>query len=328
MKIKYVLVGAICLLMAVSCFKSEPKGHVRFTLKIRTDDALESFLNESLLRLMTLLKKENIVTVSVKRGQLVQLLMEGYNPGDESRVRELTAQNFNDWELTWTDGRASLRLKTKVMRLIRNEALDQTLEVLKNRLDELGIPDPLLERELGNRIIVEVPGSVDDSDRILPFLKTRALLEWKLVQAGPALDEASLLGKFGGQVPEDMEVVRTNPNVPPGMIFLIDRLAFVSGKDIKSVYPAWDEYNNPAIGFELNSGGSRRFSQLTGDNIGRRLAIVLDGRALAAPVIQIRVENRGIIMGRFTSDEVKDFVLMLKSGALPAGVEVVEMKNL
>jgi preprotein translocase subunit SecD len=327
MKIKHVVVMLVFIVMAGACFKSKPKGGVRFTLQVMTNDAVDSFLDESLLRMRKLYKQENIVVGSWKRGQSGQLLAENCKSEDEFRIRDLAAQNFNYWKFTFEGRTASLILKAEIMRLIRNQAMDQTLEVLKNRLGEVGISNPLLERAPGDRIIVEVRGRVNIPDRILVILITRAVLELKLVQAGPAADEASLLKDYDGHVPEDMEVVRANPAKMEDGFFLVNRTASVTGSDLKSVHPDRDEWDMPAVLFVLKPEGARRFGQLTGENIGRRVAIILDGRVQSAPIVQARIEDHGVIQGRFTSDEVEDLILMLKSGALPAGVKVVEEKT-
>jgi preprotein translocase subunit SecD len=328
MKLKYAMVWPLCLFLTAACFKSKPKEGVQVTLRIITDDAIDSFLEESVLRTKELLEGDNIAVGSLKRGQPGQFFIEGYKAEDYGQIRDMLFKNYDDWNLSLTDRTASLSLKTEASRLIRNEALDQTLAVLRNRLDGAGISHPRLERLSGDRIRLELQGSEEETDRILGLLKTRAVLEWKLVQAGPLADEVSLLKDYGGHAPDDMQVLR---GVSYGMeraYYLVNRTAPITGRDIATVRPEWDQRGNPAVGFELKPQGAERFSRLTGGNIGRQVAIVFDGRVQSAPFIQSRIEKRGIIQGKFTSDEVRDLVLMLKSGALPTGIEVINKKKL
>jgi preprotein translocase subunit SecD len=326
MKLKYALVWPVCLFLAVACFKS--KGGVQVTLQIITDDAIETFLDESILRMKELLERDNIAVGSLKRGQPGQFLIEEYKAEDYGKIRDMLFENYDDWNLSLTDRTASLGLKTEASRLIRSEALDQTLAVLRNRLKRVGESHARLERLSGDRIRLELQGSEAETDRVLGLLKIRAVLEWKLVQAGPSADEVSLLKDYGGQVPGDMQVLRAVSNGMESGCYLVHRVAYVTGKDIRSVRLERDQRDNPAVGFELKPQGAQRFGRLTGENIGRQVAIILDGQVQSAPIVQSRIYDRGIIQGNFTLEEVNDLILMLKSGALPAGIKVIEIKKL
>jgi preprotein translocase subunit SecD len=328
MRLKYVLIWPVCLFMFAACFKSKSKEGVQVTLQAITEDAIRKFTDESTLRMKELLKRNSIAIGSLKGGQLGQFLIEGYNPDHEARIRDILDEYFREWNFSAANGTAAVSLKTEAGRIIRNEVMDQTLEVLHSRLNEMGVSHPILERLPGDKISLEMRSGDDNTDRILGILTTRGYLEWKLVQAGPSADEASLLNDFGGQVPEDMEILRCDPKRMESGYYLVNRVAGVTGRDIRSVHKEKDQWGNPAVGFELSADGAQRFSLLTGENIGRQVAIVLDGLVQSAPVVQSRIEDRGIISGRFTESEVEDLITMLRSGGLPAGVKVLEIKKI
>ncbi len=326
MKLKYAWIGLACLLTATACFKSKPKEGVQVTLQVMTDDVLGLYTDESIFRLKELLERKNILVGSLKRGLPGQFLVEGYSPGDEGNIRDILDENIKDWNLTAADGTASVSLKHEASRNIRNEAMDQTLAILRKRLDSLNVSDPFLERLPKDRINIEMRGVNDETDRILGLLTTGAYLEWKLVQAGPAQDEESLLKGYGGQVPDDMQVLPADPKRMESGYYLVNRVAGVTGRDLSSVQLTRDDWDNPAVLFKLTPEGSRRFARLTGENIGRQVAIILDGKVQSSPVVQSQISDRGIIQGRFTQGEVEDLVTVLRSGGLPAGVKILEVR--
>jgi preprotein translocase subunit SecD len=174
---------------------------------------------------------------------------------------------------------------------------------------------------------VELPG-IEDPERVKNLIKVTAILEWKLVKGGPAPDEETLLKDFGGKVPEDMEIVKGDPKRGQGGFYLVSRVASVTGKDLRSVRRSVDEWNNPAVSFTLNPDGAKRFEQVTGENIGRPLAIILDGKIQSAPNIHARISDQGIITGGFTPEEADDLVVILKAGALPAGIKYLEERTI
>jgi preprotein translocase subunit SecD len=216
-----------------------------------------------------------------------------------------------------------------VAQFLRDQAVSQALETIRNRIDQLGVSEPLLQRQGADRLVVELPG-VDDPDRIKNLIKVTAILEWKLVKAGPAADEASLLQSTNGQVPEDQEVVRGDPKRGQGGVYLVNKVSVVTGKDLRTVRRTQDEWNNPAVSFTLNSDGGARFEQATGENIGKEIAIILDGKVQSAPRVEDRIgrTSGGIIRGRFSAQEADDLVIILKAGALPAGIKYLEERTI
>jgi preprotein translocase subunit SecD len=158
-------------------------------------------------------------------------------------------------------------------------------------------------------------------ERAKEIIGKMALLELKIVEAGPAPSQEALLQAHAGQVPADMEVVSGAAGGQAGTEFyLVRKIAGVTGADLRGASPTIDENNRPAVRFLLTSEGARKFGKVTGENINRFLAIILDGRVQSAPRIEGRITDEGRITGSFTTDEVNDLALVLRSGALPASM--------
>ncbi|MDP2389247.1 MAG: protein translocase subunit SecD, partial [Acidobacteriota bacterium] len=152
------------------------------------------------------------------------------------------------------------------------------------------------------------------------------------VEQGPFPDEAAARQAFGGNLAADLEILPGVIEGAPGQAastgyYVIRRVAAVTGRDLRNARPTLDENNRPAVSFSLNNEGARKFGLFTQANIGRQLAIVLDGRVQSAPVIQSRIDDEGRITGNFTNQESQDLSLKLRSGALPASLTYLEERT-
>jgi preprotein translocase subunit SecD len=203
------------------------------------------------------------------------------------------------------------------------------LQTIERRVNELGVAEPTIaEHGAGDQILVQLPG-VTDVNRAKEIIRSTALLELKIVEDGPAPSREALLAARGGTEPADMEVVQgvTPPGGTGPVFYLVRRVAGITGRDLRNARPTLDENNQPAVSFSLNAQGADKFGRLTSQNIGRQLAIVLDGRVQSAPVIEGRIYDEGRISGSFTQQEVQDLSLTLRSGALPASLTYLEERT-
>ncbi|MBA7713683.1 Protein translocase subunit SecD [subsurface metagenome] len=216
-------------------------------------------------------------------------------------------------------------------RYYRDQSVKQAQETIRNRVDELGLTEPTIQRQGlttgSDRIIVELPG-VENPERVKTILKTTALLEWKLVKAGPAPDRETLLADFGGKVPEDQQVIRGDPRRTEGGYYLVTQVAPVTGKDLRDARPSIDEWNNPAVLFSFNADGARRFAKLTSENINKPLGIILDGKIQEVATIEDRISDSGVLRGKFTQEQAEDISLVLRAGALPASIKYLEERTI
>jgi preprotein translocase subunit SecD len=305
------------------------KGGIHLVLQVMTDDAVNMETDQEILRLQELFKKNNITFASMARVEPGRFNVQGINPEQEGQVKDQLDQ-MGDWDYSLSGTTATTTYKAAAVQAIRDQAVEQSVETIRNRVDQFGVAEPIIQRQGTSRIIVELPG-VDNPERVQNIIKTTALLEWKMVQSGPAPDEATLLKDLAGQVPDNQEVVTVAAKAREsegGAFYLLDRVAVVTGKDLRIVRRTVDEWNNAAVSFGLKADGARRFESATGQNIGRRLAIVLDGKVQSAPVINARISDEGIITGHFTLEQAEDLVVVLKAGALPAGLKTLENRTI
>jgi preprotein translocase subunit SecD len=305
------------------------KGGIHLVLQVMTDDAINIETDQEVARIEELLKKNSITFQKVTKEGLGKIAIQGALADQEGKTRDLFDEYTRDWDYAFTGDRATLSLKPLVMQALRDQAVSQAKETIDNRVNGLGVSEPLIQREGTNKIIVELPG-VDNPERIKDLIKVTAVLEWKLVQAGPAPDEDTLLQATGGKVPDDAEVVKGDPKRGMGGFYLVNKVAVVTGKDLRTIRRTQDEWRNPAVSFSLNSDGGARFEQVTAANVGKQIAIILDNKVQSAPVVETRISRTtgGIIRGRFTPQEADDLVVILKAGALPAGIKYLEERTI
>jgi preprotein translocase subunit SecD len=219
-------------------------------------------------------------------------------------------------------------LKDPSRRVVEENSVAQAVETIRNRVDEFGVAEPLIAQQGTNRIIVQLPG-IDDPKRVKDLIQNTAFLELKLVESGPSSDTAQLLAPYGGQVPPQLELVEAKP--VPGertrSFYLVRKAAVITGRDLKNARPVQEQFGSSAVSFFLNAGGAAKFGAATGANIGKHLAIILDNRVQSAPEIKDRITDQGEIVGSFTPEEANDLALVLRAGALPAGLTYLEERT-
>ena len=261
------------------------KGGIHLVLQVMTDDSINMETDQEIARLEELLKKNAITFQKVTKEGLGRIAIQGVLADQEGKTRDLFDQYTRDWDYSFTGDRANLTLKPLAAQFLRDQSVDQAQQTIDNRINTFGVAEPLIQRQGTDQIVVELPG-VDDPDRVKELIKVTAVLEWKLVKAGPAADEATLLQATNGQVPDDAEVIKGDPKRGQGGFYLVDKVATVTGKDLRTIRQTTDEWNNPAVSFTLNADGGARFEQVTGENIGKQIAIILDNKVQSAPVVE------------------------------------------
>lgn len=305
------------------------RGGMHLVLQVVTDDAINIETDQEIMRLREQLKKKNIEYKTIAKGKLGQFTIQDINPDQEGQIKELLDEYFKEWNYSIIGKTVTVEMRANVAQYLRDQSVRQALETIRNRVDELGLASPAIQRQglAGERIIVELPG-VENPERVKSIIKTTALLEWKLVKGGPAPDKETLLKDFGGEVPEDMEILRGDPKRTEGGYYLVNRVAVVTGNDLRNARRSVDEWNNPAVAFTLKPDGGKRFYKITSENIGKPLSVVLDGKIQVVATIQDRISDSGIIHGRYTIDEADDIALVLRAGALPASIKYLEERTI
>ncbi len=297
-------------------------------LQVMTDEALQIETAQTVFNLRERLGRNGISHEAVIIEKPGTFRLTGFLREEASKLIGLFEEYFRDWDATVEEASVTANLKQPAEQYLRETAVNQTLETVRNRLKALGVRRAVVQRgtQRDDVIVVEFRGTMNE--RFRNVLHVTALLELRLVKSGPAPDEATLLADFGGEVPEGLQVLRGNPRSTEGGYYLVSDVPVITGRDLSKVRRSSDAWNNPAVTFSLKEDSARRFELFTSENIGRALAIVIDGKVICAPIIQSAIpDGRGIIQGRFTVEEADDLAVILKAGALPASVKYVAQKT-
>jgi preprotein translocase subunit SecD len=307
------------------------QGGVHLVLRVQTDDALRLDTETTLEQMREAAEAKGITAATYTVVNPQQFKVDGVPQGQDAAFREAANEvqaSFN--RESGVGGSYTFSMKPNIVVQLREDAVTQSLQTIERRVNELGVAEPIVAPSGANNdeIIVELPG-VSEPQRAKDIIRSTALLELKLVEQGPSSDKNSLLTATNGVAPPTMEVLPGSSNAAPGeradtVYYLVRKVPIVTGRDLRNAKPTLDENNRPAVSFELKSDGARKFGKATGENIGRYLAIVLDGRVQSAPVIEGRIDVQGRISGTFTIQETQDLSLVLRSGALPASLTYLE----
>ena len=219
-------------------------------------------------------------------------------------------------------GGIHLTLRVDTSKLPENakfDAVSRAIEIIRNRIDQFGVAEPSIQAEGLDRIVVQLPG-LTDRQRALELVGKTALLEFKVVSD----DSNALRAAVAGKTPEGYQLYKSEE----GSDLLLEKETVLTGKYITNAKVDFGQYGEPVVSLEFNSEGGKSFSDITGANVGRRLAIVLDDKVQSAPVINERIPSgRAQISGRFTADQAADLAITLRAGALPAPVIVEDDKT-
>ena len=204
---------------------------------------------------------------------------------------------------------------------LQSRTVEQAIEIIRRRLDPDGTKEPVIQRQGVDRILVQVPG-IDDPERVKALLGRTARLTFQLVDMRVTGAEA----KSSGRVPPGSVLLESSSN--EGQYYVVEKRVMVSGDMLETASAGFDQNNSPAINFSLNSIGAKKFATVTGNNIGRPFAIILDGLVVSAPTIRAQIFANGQITGDFSIQESNDLALVLRAGALPAPLTVLEERSI
>jgi protein-export membrane protein SecD len=205
----------------------------------------------------------------------------------------------------------------------QGSAVDQSIEIVRRRIDETGTKEPTIQREGTNRILVQLPG-VADPEHVKDLLGQTAKMTFQLVDTEISPEDA----RTGNVPPDDVVLPAADPRPGLPSAYAVKRRVMVSGDTLTDAQPTFENGNEPVVSFTFDSVGGRRFADATSNNVGKPFAIVLDGKVISAPRINEPIlGGRGIISGSFTVQSANDLALLLRAGALPAPLTVLEERT-
>ena len=309
------------------------QGGMHLVLEVDTQKAIESTVERISQEIREQLRKERIRHVAIDRVEGTKISAQIKNDEGLDKFRALLDNEFRDLrELSGgkVDGVTTIMLDIpdSDAEQIERLAVDQALETIRNRIDQFGVAEPDIRRQGKNRILIQLPG-IKDAQRAKDLIGKTALLEFKLVDDTQSLDDALKKGAPPGrqilyQIVEDPKTQRTTKTP-----FLLKKRTLLTGAYLTDARVQIDnQFNEPYVSINFDKKGARIFERITGENVNKRLAIVLDNNVYSAPVIQEKIAGgQARITGRFSTEEARDLAIVLRAGALPAPVNILEERT-
>ena len=305
------------------------QGGMYLLLSVEADKAVESYVEQIKNNLGDSLKEQGIPVGKLER-EKDRIVLEF--SGAKEKVDNLLSRRFTMLhELSPTEAggiwKVQLILDTKETEYAKKRAIDQALEIIRNRIDQFGVSEPEITLQGTDQILVQLPG-IRDPERAIDLIGKTALLEFKLLDEEGNIDEA-----LKGQIPEgDLLLYQRSVDPQTGAVrripYLLKEKTLMTGEFIKDARVSLDsQFHQPYVSMEFTDIGAKLFEQITGANVKKRLAIILDNNVYSAPVIRDRIAGgRAMIEGSFDTKEASDLAVVLRSGALPAPVKILEQR--
>ncbi|HEY6382092.1 MAG TPA: protein translocase subunit SecD [Pseudolabrys sp.] len=291
-------------------------------LEVLRDD-VRRVLRDARVGYTGLVVRGNSVEVRIREGsnfdQALEKLRELSQPlggllgaGSGQRSLDISTEAGSLVRLTLTEPAITERIR---------QSVEQSIQIIERRVNELGTVEPLIQRQGIDRILVQVPG-LQDPTRLKELLGKTAKLDFRMVDVSIPAEQAGQ-----GRIPPDSEILysSTQPRTP----YLVEKRILVSGADLTDAQPGFDQRTSePIVSFRFNTSGARKFAQVTQENVGKPFAIILDNQVISAPVIREPIlGGSGQISGSFTVESANDLAILLRAGALPAPLTIIEERT-
>ncbi len=306
-------------------------GGTYLILHVHVEDAVNAASDVAVREFQDALTRRNIPG-SVQKTDPTHILLKAVPANDWDRVADLVQNQFSDYILQPAPGNPDARvlaMKVSSQASIENDAYTEARQTIDRRVNALGVAGSEIADYGGQGsydLVVELP-SVTDPTHVRNIIKKVGMLQWMLVRGGPYDSREAALASFNGVLPPDTELLPEVNNSGSQVWYLVDSIAVITGRDLKpnGAQPSQDENGRPDVTFTLTRSGGARFAEITQQNIGKELAIVLDNQVQSAPVIQNRIGENGTIQGgNFTPQSASNLALLLNSGALPASISYLQ----
>jgi preprotein translocase subunit SecD len=323
------------------------QGGSHLVLQVETSAAVKSEIDLAINRIGQMLKEKGIPYTGIASAPDGSGMdVQGTDPGRATDVREIFGTIVPSWSVTPSGGDWSIRIPTAIRTQIEATSVETTLTVLRQRVDELGVKEPIIQKQgsAGDRIVVELPG-IEDPERAKNVLQDQAVLEWKAVAYPPGVTDFegwrppatkdAMIQMLGGAVPANVELapeiyVESN-GTRTEFWWPLQPIAAIVGNDLRSARRGADAMQRNVVDFVLSPEAGKRFQAATRENLHKKMAIVLGSAkgkvVISAPVINDVIGDRGQIAGRFDVKSAEDLALKLRSGAIPTAVTIIEERT-
>jgi len=314
------------------------RGGTHLILQVQVNDAVNVDSDNAIEILKQDLNKRKIAFADISKpdpqNNPDRIVLKGISPDARKDLLDTLNDRLPEYDLnSGADNTWVLTMKPAMLTDMKNKAVTQAIETIRNRIDALGVSEPTIqEHGLGQyQILVQLPG-VDDPGRVKDIIQSTAMLEIKQVLGGPYASEQAALQDKGGVLPPDAMLLPGHgaagtPSSEQAW-YLLSRVSAVRGKDLRDAQPSTDQNGQPNVRFELTTEGGQRFFNFTSAHVGEGLAVVLDNHVHEVANIHEAIRDSGEISGGSMNDQqAKDLSMILRSGALPAGIKYLEERT-
>ncbi|MEK6682693.1 MAG: protein translocase subunit SecD [Nitrospirota bacterium] len=301
------------------------QGGMHLVLGVDSDKTVDSTLNRITSDINGLLAQKNIPAESVnKEGN--RIIIKPKTKDDQTSIEKIIGNEYPNLDKKVSDNRIELSLTAKEIKQIKDQAVLQAQETIRNRVDEFGVAEPTIQRQGESHILIQLPG-IKDIERAKQLIGKTALLGFKIVD-----DDADIQKALKGEIPQGdiiayQKIVDKESGKTERIPYLLRDKALMTGDAVAYAQVSYScgDKTPPCISLTLNSQGARLFERVTAENVNKRLAIILDGNVYSAPVINERISGgKALITGSFSDAEAVDLAIVLRAGALPAPVHILE----
>ena len=311
------------------------KGGTHLILQVLVNDAVNVDAQNAIEVLKEQLRNRKIdytdISQSDQQNNPDHIVLKGIQPGARSDLLSIVQDRLPEYDLTsGAENTWVMSMKPSMLVDLKNKAVTQAIETIRNRVDALGVTEPTIqEHGLGDyQILVQLP-DVDDPGRVKEIMQNTAMLEIKQELGGPFPSEQAALQDKGGVLPVDSLLLQGHSAPGSGeqgpAWYLVSRVSAVSGKDLRDARASTDQNGQPSVSFSLTGEGGQRFYNFTSAHVGDMLAVVLDNKVQEVANIKEPIRDQGEIAGGHMSEQqAKDLSMILRSGALPAGIKYLE----
>ncbi len=303
------------------------QGGMHVVLGVDTEKAVDAKLDSTVYQIRRELQEKNIPFAYVQKAppRSVAVGLEGGSQADIENI----AKNYLLRSAGVSNNILTLTLENSEVDQIKDSAVRQSLEVVRNRIDAFGVSEPLIQRQGKDQILVQLPG-ITDPDRAINLIGQTAQLRFYLVDGNANAATAAETGTvpYGDILLYQKVTDKATGKVTSRVPYLLKREILLTGDSLMDAGVTYNQYSEPIVSFRFDPAGARVFEDLTANNVGKQLAIVLDDNVYSAPKINERIPGgSGTISGNFTLDTAKDLAIVLRAGSLPAPVSILENRT-
>jgi len=305
------------------------KGGTHLILQVHVNDAINVDAANAIEVLKDQLRSHKVQYTDIvqpdPQNNPDHIVLKGVSADARSDLRQIVQDRLPEYDLTsGAENSWALAMKPSNLADLKNRAVTQAIETIRNRIDSLGVSEPTIqEHGLGQyQILVQLPG-VDDPGRVKEIMQNTAMLEIKQVIGGPYPSQAAALQANNGLIPADQLLLPGNTlggRAEGEQWFLVSRVSAISGKDLRHADPTTDQNGQPDVNFQLTGEGGQRFFSFTSAHVKDSLGVVLDGKVREVATIDEPIRDQVQIRGHMDAQAAKDLAMILNSGALPASI--------